>query len=72
MPHGLGHLIGLNVHDVGGYTKNTPVRSTIPGLCYLRTSRILQENMFITVEPGIYFNEPTLKKALNNPLQALY
>ena len=28
--------------------------------------------MFITVEPGIYFNEPTLKKALNNPLQAQY
>ena len=57
MPHGLGHLIGLEVHDVGGYLKNTPQRTQKPGLKNLRTSRIMEENTFITVEPGCYFRD---------------
>ena len=57
MPHGLGHLIGLEVHDVGGYLKSTPQRIMRPGLKNLRTARVLEANTFITVEPGIYFRD---------------
>jgi Xaa-Pro dipeptidase len=55
---GLGHLLGLDVHDVGGYVEGvTPPRDTRPGLNNLRTARILAENMVITIEPGIYFRD---------------
>ena len=57
MPHGLGHLIGLEVHDVGGYTATTPKRSTLAGLKNCRTARILEKNMMVTVEPGCYFRD---------------
>ena len=39
-PHGLGHLFGLKVHDVGGYTEG-PARSELAGLSKLRTQRML-------------------------------
>ena len=65
MPHGLGHLLGLNVHDTGGYHPGTE-RSKQPGLCWLRCGRKLEAGMVITVEPGIYFNEPTLLAALRD------
>jgi Xaa-Pro dipeptidase len=57
MPHGLGHLIGLDVHDVGGYLKESPKRSTKPGLKSLRTSRTMEAGMCITIEPGCYFRD---------------
>ena len=61
MPHGLGHMIGLDVHDMEdlgedlvGYDASTP-RSTQFGTRNLRLGRELQEGFVITVEPGIYF-----------------
>ena len=60
MPCGLGHFIGLDVHDVGGYMKGifeTPERDQRAGLKNLRTARELHPNMVITIEPGIYFRD---------------
>ena len=41
-PHGLGHLMGMDVHDVGGYLETTPERLSGPGLGNLRTARVLE------------------------------
>lgn len=66
MPHGLGHFLGLEVHDVGGYLSFTPPRSDKPGLKQLRTSRYLAQGNVITVEPGIYFIPFLLDGALKD------
>ena len=68
MPHGLGHLIGIDTHDVGGYL-DPQTRSTLPGLKSLRVNRILKERMCITIEPGIYFNEGLFSKAFEDEEQ---
>lgn len=61
MPHGLGHMLGLDVHDmedVGenyvGYDTHTH-RSTIFGHGSLRCGKTLKKGFVLTVEPGIYF-----------------
>jgi len=60
-PHGLGHLIGLDVHDMEdlgedyvGYDDRTK-RSDQFGFAYLRFAKELQPGHVLTVEPGIYF-----------------
>lgn len=66
-PHGLGHLIGLDVHDVGGYLKGQPERPKEAGLNKLRFARILKAGMYVTIEPGCYFIEHLREKVLNDP-----
>ncbi|MEW6283577.1 MAG: aminopeptidase P family protein, partial [Candidatus Eremiobacterota bacterium] len=59
-PHGLGHLLGLDVHDMedlGDLAGYAPGRSRSDqfGLCYLRMDRDLEPGMAFTVEPGFYW-----------------
>jgi len=66
MPHGLGHLLGLDTHDVGGYPSGM-TRTQEPGLKSLRMGRTLEEGMVLTVEPGCYFIRSVLQKAFSDP-----
>ncbi|MEI7980050.1 MAG: aminopeptidase P family protein [Bacteroidota bacterium] len=60
-PHGLGHPLGLDVHDLEGMGENLVgydhevLRSNEFGLAFLRFGRKLEENFVMTIEPGIYF-----------------
>jgi Xaa-Pro dipeptidase len=52
---------------VGGYPAGVE-RIPEPGIRYLRMRRTLVPNMVVTVEPGIYFVDPILDKALSDPV----
>lgn len=68
LPHGLGHLLGLQVHDVGG-TLASPEGGTIPrpdGHPNLRLTRVLEEGYVVTMEPGLYFIDTLLAAARAN------
>jgi len=65
LPHGIGHLLGLEVHDVGGFMRSAE-GGDIPrpeGHPYLRLTRVLAEGFVVTMEPGIYFIEQLLEGA---------
>jgi Xaa-Pro dipeptidase len=64
-PHGIGHLLGLMVHDAAGFmagpqggTREKPV-----GHPYLRLTRDLESGFAVTIEPGIYFIDSLLAAA---------
>lgn len=65
MPHGIGHLLGLQVHDIGGFMADETgaVAEKPAGHRYLRLTRTLEAGMVVTIEPGLYFI-PTLLKQL--------
>ena len=65
-PHGLGHLLGLQTHDVGGHLadKQGKLRPPPDAHPFLRLTRTLEERMVVTVEPGIYFIPILLTPAL--------
>jgi len=65
-PHGIGHMIGLDVHDMEdlgekfvGYDDEFS-RSDQFGTAYLRMAKRLREGNVVTVEPGIYFIKPLI------------
>ncbi len=68
MPHGLGHMMGLDVHDMEdlgedyvGYDEEIK-RSSLFGTGFLRLGRRLQQGFVLTVEPGIYFIPALVEK----------
>ena len=63
-PHGIGHSIGLQVHDVAGFAE-TDAGGTLDkpdGHPYLRMTRVLAPGMVVTIEPGIYFIDMLLNE----------
>ncbi len=62
LPHGLGHMMGMDVHDMEGlgqqyvgFDYKTPPNTEQFGTNCLRMGRELQEGFVVTDEPGIYF-----------------
>jgi len=71
MPHGLGHFLGIDTHDVGGYPAGTQ-RPALAGYKSLRTTRDLRAGNYITVEPGCYFIDVLLDAALADPARSRF
>jgi Xaa-Pro dipeptidase len=63
LPHGLGHHLGLQVHDVGGHLKDPEGNKTPPPPehPYLRNTRTIEPRQVFTMEPGLYFIEMLLR-----------
>jgi len=68
-PHGVGHGIGLQVHEVAGFAE-TDRGGTVAkpeGHPYLRLTRALQPGMVVTIEPGLYFIDMLLEQLRQGP-----
>jgi Xaa-Pro dipeptidase len=69
-PHGIGHLLGIQVHDVGG-TQRDAAGGTIErphNHPFLRLTRKLEDGCVVTVEPGFYLIDPLLNEAKLKPI----
>lgn len=68
-PHGLGHYLGLQVHDVGGFQQDESGGTIAkpPGHPYLRLTRTLEAEQVLTIEPGIYFIDLLLAELKRGP-----
>jgi len=64
-PHGVGHLLGLQVHDVVGFSVDAKGTRKAPpaGHPYLRLTRTLEPGFVVTIEPGLYFIDMLLDAA---------
>lgn len=70
-PHGLGHLLGAQVHDVGGHMENETGTTIDPpsGHPFLRLTRVLEEDMVLTIEPGLYVIDMLLENLRGTPAE---
>ncbi|CDK26721.1 unnamed protein product [Kuraishia capsulata CBS 1993] len=68
-PHGLGHLLGMDTHDVAGHANYS---DPDPLLVYLRLRRPLEKGMVVTNEPGCYFSPFLIEAGLKDPSKAKY
>lgn len=70
-PHGLGHLIGLQVHDVAGHLADVSGTRIDPpsGHPFLRLTRVLEEDMVVTIEPGLYVIDLLLDNLKGTPAE---
>ncbi len=67
-PHGLGHPIGLQVHDVAGFSDEAGQLIPRPnGHPFLRMTRTLEPGMVVTIEPGLYFIPSLLAELKTRP-----
>ncbi len=68
-PHGIGHLLGLQVHDIGGFMADDSgaLAPKPEGHPYLRLTRRLEPGMVVTIEPGLYFIPTLLNKLRATP-----
>jgi len=66
LPHGLGHLLGLQVHDAGGKVADTAGKKREPPATAqsLRLTRTLEPGFVVTIEPGMYFIPSLLRATL--------
>ncbi len=73
LPHGLGHLLGLQTHDVGGLQAdiNGTPQPPPPQYPSLRLTRTIEVDQVFTIEPGIYFIPMLLEAAAAGPHRAL-
>jgi len=71
-PHGLGHLLGIQVHDVGGHQQDEAGNIIDPpsGHPFLRLTRVLEEDMVLTIEPGIYVIDMLLENLRGTPAES--
>jgi len=63
-PHGLGHLLGLQVHDIGGWQQDETGTMLKPPAehGFLRCTRRLEQDMVVTIEPGLYVIDSLLQQ----------
>lgn len=63
-PHGLGHHLGLQVHDVGGHLADPSGAKAPPPeeYPYLRNTRTIEPRQVFTIEPGLYFIDMLLRE----------
>lgn len=63
LPHGLGHFLGLQTHDVAGHQQNSKGDIRLPPSEHaaLRNTRKIENEQIFTIEPGIYFIDSLLQ-----------
>ncbi|WJG11341.1 Xaa-Pro dipeptidase [Aliiglaciecola sp. LCG003] len=68
-PHGIGHFLGLQVHDVAGHAADDRGTPNPPpdDHSFLRTTRTVEARQVFTIEPGLYFIDSLLRDLKSTP-----